>query len=148
MQPETTSTRIAGDLNGSDQRLIFRNTMQILPGHLEAYRQAIHDAVRFAEAHAPQVMVDVFIDEASLSATSFQIYADSDAVLRHWEVSDPYIGAVMEHCTVARFEVFGDPSDEVRAGMGRTPDMPVTVSPRLVGYLKRADAATSPGAGR
>jgi hypothetical protein len=132
---------VSADENGaSDRRLLFRNTMRIEPGHLEQYREAIVDAVEFARTHAPQVMVDVFIDEEDLTATSFQIYADSDAVLRHWEVSDPYIERVMAHCTVAAFEVFGEPSAEVLAGFGRTPDMPVRVVPRLTGYLKRGPA--------
>jgi hypothetical protein len=119
-------------------RLLFRNTMSILPGHLDDFRQAIVRAVDFAEDNAPQLMVDVFIDEAELTATSFQLYADSDAVLRHWQLSDPYINDVMQHCTVARFEVFGEPSDAVRAGLGEMPDLPVTVTPRLVGYLTPA----------
>ena len=66
--------------HNDDRRLIFRNTMKITPGHADQFRQAIVDAVEFAEAQAPQVMVDVFIDEAEQTATSFQIYADSDAV--------------------------------------------------------------------
>jgi hypothetical protein len=119
-----------------DQRLIFRNTMKVTPGHLEEYRRAVADAVAFAEGHAPQVMVDVFIDEGAQEATSFQVYDDSAAVLRHWQLSDPYITEVMRHCTVVAFEVFGDPSDEVRAGLGASSGLPVTVRPRLVGYLK------------
>jgi hypothetical protein len=131
-----------------DQRLIFRNTMRITPGHLDEYRLAIIDAVEFAEAHAPQVMVDVFIDVDALTATSFQIYADSDAVLRHWQLSDPYIAEVMRHCTVAAFEVFGHPSDEVRAGLGSTTDLPATTLPRLVGYLNTGDDRRSEGTDR
>lgn len=131
-----------------DQRLIFRNTMRITPGHVDEYRRAIVDAVGFAEANAPQVMVDVFIDEDDLTATSFQIYADSDAVLRHWQLSDPYIAEVMRHCTVAAFEVFGHPSDEVRAGLTSTPDLPVTTLPRLVGYLQAGGGSRAGEAGR
>ena len=127
----------AGESTGEvETRLLFRNTMRITPGHEEEFRAAIGDAVAFAEEHAPQLMVDVFVDEAHGTATSFQLYADSESVQRHWELSDPYIADVMRHCTVVAFEVFGEPSDEVRAGLGATPDLPVTVLPRLVGYLK------------
>jgi hypothetical protein len=104
-----------------DPRLMFRNTMEIAPGHAREFRQAIIDAVSFARQHAPQLMVDVFIEDEDRTATSFQIYPDSDAVLKHWELSDPCISEVMRHCTVARFEVFGSPSDEVRAGLGQMP---------------------------
>ena len=114
--------------------------MKITPGHADQFRQAIVDAVEFAEAQAPQVMVDVFIDEAEQTATSFQIYADSDAV-RGTGLSDPYIANVMRHCTVAKFEVFGSPSDEVRAGFGQMSEITVEFHPRLVGYLNATAAA-------
>ena len=127
--------------HNDERRLIFRNTMQITPGHRAQYRRAIADAVSFAQDHAPQVMVDVFIDAAEETATSFQIYADSDDVLRHWELSDPYIANVMRHCTVAKFEVFGSPSDEVRAGFDQMSGMSVDLHPRLVGYLDATAAA-------
>jgi hypothetical protein len=131
-----------------DTRLIFRNTMKISPGHLDEYRRAIVDAVEFAERNAPQVMVDVFIDEDALTATSLQVYADSAAVLRHWELSDPYIAEVMRHCSVAAFEAFGDPSDAVRSGLESAPDMPVKVLPRLIGYLKVGEDARANGGPR
>jgi hypothetical protein len=118
-----------------DARLLFRNTMRITPGHEVEFRAAIVDAVDFARTHAPQLLVDVFVDDEAGTATSFQIYADSDSVERHWELSDPYIARVMEHCTVERFEVFGSPSDAVRAGLARSPDLPVRILPRLTGYL-------------
>jgi quinol monooxygenase YgiN len=129
------------DDDSLDQRLIFRNTMKITAGHLDEFRRAITDAVEFARANAPQLMVDVFIDEADLEATSFQVYRDSDSVLRHWQLSDPYIANVMRHCTVAAFEVFGTPSDEVRAGLGQSSNMDVRITPRLIGYVQHGAAA-------
>lgn len=116
-------------------RLLFRNTMHITPGHAGEFRRAITEAVAFAEQHAPQIMIDVFIDEDRGTATSFQLYPDSEAVLEHWKLSDPYISKVMEHCTVARFEIFGSPSAEVRDGLPPLSDVEVSMQPRLTGYL-------------
>jgi hypothetical protein len=48
----------------------------------------------------------------------------------------------MEHCSVAKFEGFGSPSEEVRAGFGCMSGMTVTMQPRLTGYLKPLDADT------
>jgi hypothetical protein len=118
----------------TSDRLLFRNTMAITPGHLAEFTRAIRDAVEFAEANAPQVLVDVFIDEERMEATSFQLYADSDAVLQHWKLSDPYIAGVMEHCRVAAFEVFGSPSTAVLDGLGATSGMQTTITARLIGY--------------
>lgn len=104
------------------------------PGHLDAFKTAIIDAGAFAEQHAPQLLVDVFLDADGLTATSFQLYPNSDAVLRHWDLSDPNIAEVMRHCAVERFEVFGEPPQAVLDGLGRTSGFAATITPRLVGY--------------
>jgi hypothetical protein len=128
--PHETSTTGA-----VDERLLFRNTMRIEAGHLDEYRAAIERAVDFAEREGPQLMVDVFIDEGTMRADSLQLYADSASVLRHWQIADPYIEGVMQHCTVERFEVYGNPSPEVREGIEGA-DFPVELLPRLAGFLR------------
>jgi len=117
--------------------LLLHNTMRITEGHLEAYREAIEAAVAFTREHAPQLMVEVFLDEEHMRAHSFQLYADSDAVLRHWGLSDPYIRAVNEHCEVLSLEVYGDPDDRVRAGLpAPEAGVPITFLPRLAGFVR------------
>ena len=114
--------------------ILFRNTMRITEGHLAPFREAIERAVRFVEEHGPQLMVDVFVDEQAGLAYSFQLYRDSDAVLTHWQLSDPYIQEVMAHCTVEAFEVYGQPDRRVLDGMG----IDFTHVPRLVGFERFA----------
>ncbi|UVS79596.1 hypothetical protein [Actinokineospora sp. UTMC 2448] len=96
------------DKNGT---LLFHNTMRIREGRLDEFQAAVVKAVDFVREHGPQLMVEVFIDAEAMVAHSFQLYADDESVLRHWELSDPYIREVMEHCTVERFEVFGHPGN-------------------------------------
>lgn len=134
----------AESFTSAPDRVLFRNTMRITPGHLVPFTAAIGDAVRFVEEHGPQLLVDVFIDEEQLEATSFQLYADSDAVLRHWELSEPYIADVMRHAEVKRFEVFGHPSEEVVAGL-QASGIEVSFSARLTGYRDVRRARPSPG---
>jgi hypothetical protein len=127
--------------------LLFRNTMRVTDGHLDAFRRAIARAVGFAREHGPQLMVEVFIDEERMLAYSFQLYRDSDAVRLHQKLSDPYIREVMDHCTVEYFEVFGDPDDEVRASL-KTPDgasFPVGFASRVVGFHRLAGSEEPPG---
>jgi quinol monooxygenase YgiN len=122
--------------SASSSTILFRNTMRITDGHLDGFRQAIARAVDFTREHGPQLMVEVFVDEDRMLAYSFQLYHDSDAIRAHWKLSDPYIREVMEHCTVQRFEVFGEPDADILAAL-HTPDgasFPVTVSPRLAGF--------------
>ena len=56
---------------------------------LDGFREAITAAIEFVEQHGPQDMVQVFIDEEQMLGHSFQLYANSAAILRHWELSDP-----------------------------------------------------------
>ncbi|MEU2180707.1 hypothetical protein [Streptomyces thermolilacinus] len=125
-----------------DTFLLFRNTMRITDGHLEGFRAAINRAVEFARQHGPQLMVQTFVDEERMLGHSFQLYRDSDAVRTHWKIADPYIQDVMAHCRVERFEVFGEPTADVvagvRAGLGE--QCPVTFSPRIAGFVRLAGA--------
>ncbi|ANZ40669.1 hypothetical protein BBK82_36400 [Lentzea guizhouensis] len=120
--------------------LLFHNTMRIREGHLDEFRAAIGTAVEFVREHGPQLMVEVFIDTDAMLAHSFQLYTDDESVLKHWELSDPHIRDVMEHCSVERFEVFGQPGERVRAGL-RTPggeSFATTITPRLTGFTRVA----------
>ncbi|WP_406861566.1 hypothetical protein ABZO31_14340 [Streptomyces sp. HUAS MG47] len=118
--------------------LLFRNTMRITEGHLEGFRDAIAKAVAFVQQHGPQLMVETFVDEERMLAHSFQLYADSDAVRTHWQLADPYIQEVMEHCQVEHFEVFGEPDADVTAGIRSAlgDQSNLTFAPRLAGFVR------------
>jgi hypothetical protein len=117
--------------------ILFHNIMRIHDGHLEDYRRAINNAVDFAERHGPQRMVEVFIDETHGLGHSFQLYDDSAAILRHWELSDPSIRDVMAHCSVQRLEVYGEVSRQVRDGLtGAGGGFEVTIIPAFTGFLR------------
>ncbi|MGY0019004.1 hypothetical protein ACVHNB_08470 [Streptomyces sp. YJ-C3] len=120
--------------------LLFRNTMRITEGHVVEFREAIANAVDFAQRHGPQLMVQTFIDESRMLAHSFQLYQDSDAVRAHWALSDPYIQDVMKHCSVDRFEVFGQPDPDVAQGLRSVlgEGARITFSPRTAGFLRGA----------
>ena len=81
--------------------IMLVNTMEIREGRLAEFRESVERAVRFTEEHGPQLIVNVYIDEDNMRAQSVQLYPDSDAILTHWELSDPYIspyqGGQREH---------------------------------------------------
>ncbi len=118
--------------------VLFRNTMQITDGRLESFKHAVQRAVEFVEEHGPQLMVEVFIDEQRMLAYSFQLYRDSESILVHWKMSDPYIREVMEHCTVQQLDVYGRPSEVVTEELRRPADeeITVTVTPRFTGFTR------------
>ena len=110
--------------------ILLHNTMRVT-GDLDAYRTAVADAVSFVEREGPQLMVEVFIDEANRLAHSFQLYQDSEAILAHWKLSDPYIQEVMKHCEIDELVVYGEPSAEVLEGIGD-----VRVVPQFTGFIR------------
>jgi len=118
-----------------DGAILLRNTMAYDREHTDEFIHAIQEAVSFAKVHAPQLMVQVFLDQDSALCYSFQLYANSEAILRHWKVSDPHITAVMRHCVVKSMEVYGSPNEEVRNGiLASVGSDKVTFTPGLTGY--------------
>ncbi|MFI2281933.1 hypothetical protein [Nocardia beijingensis] len=116
--------------------ILFHNTMRITDGHLEQFKVAVQRVVAFVAEHGPQLMVQVFLDEDRGLAHSFQLYPDSEAVLAHWKLSDPYIQDVMEHCSIQSFETYGEMSDEVLDGLRAGPVGEVTVRRALTGFTR------------
>jgi hypothetical protein len=124
-----------------DEMILFRNTMKITDGHLKGFKEAIQEAVEFVEEHGPQLMVQTFIDEERMQAVSYQLYRDSDAILEHWRLADPHIAKVMEHCTVAEFQIHGEPSKAVIERMrGMLEDGRATQTSRLAGFVRLTSA--------
>jgi len=99
-------------------QILMRNVMKINENRLEPFCEAVREAVAFAERHGPQLMVRTFIDDNAMRATSFQLYRNSQDIVRHWELADPHIQNVSQYCSVERLEVYGAPSDAVLAGLG------------------------------
>jgi hypothetical protein len=89
--------------------ILLRNTMAFDRQHASEFERAIFDAVEFARKNAPQLMVQVYIDEEKALCYSFQLFQDSEAILRHRQISDPNIAQVMKYCVVRSMEVYGSP---------------------------------------
>ncbi|WP_275019867.1 hypothetical protein [Ensifer adhaerens] len=119
------------------EQLLFRNLMSIIPGHLDPFREAVLSAIAFVERHAPQLMVQTFIDEKAMQAVSIQLYRNSHDVLRHWQMSDAHIQDVSAHCTVERLEVYGNPSEAVAKGLAPfVSDGRGFIMPSLTGFSR------------
>jgi hypothetical protein len=117
--------------------ILLRNTMAFDRQHASELKRAIFDAVGFARNNAPQLMVQVYIDEEKALCYSFQLFQDSEAILRHWQISDPYIAQVMKYCVVRSMEVYGSPNEAVRNGiLDSVGEASVSFTPELVGFFR------------
>jgi hypothetical protein len=118
--------------------ILLINTMQIENGKLEAFKESVNNSLTFVEANGPQLMVEVYVDEENLRAYSFQVYRDSESILSHWQMSDPYIREVMQHITVKRLDIYGRPNEAVMEGLRPFSEDRVVVSmtPHFAGFTR------------
>lgn len=120
------------------EAVMIVNTMRIEAGGTEGFEESIRNSLDFVEANGPQTMVEVFVDEESMRAYSFQFFRDSESIRSHWKMSDPYIRGVMEHATVERLDVYGQPDEEITDSIRAFSEngVAVTVTPRLAGFAR------------
>lgn len=121
---------------------MFINTMRVTAGELEGFRRSIESAVEFVEVNGPQLMVEIYVDEAQMRAYSFQLYPDSESIRAHWRMSDPYIREVMKHATVERLDVYGRPDEAVTEGIRAFSEggVEVSVTPNFTGFNRLGKA--------
>ena len=118
-------------------RILLHNTMRGHDGQWNELCQALRDAVDFTQHHTPQLAVEIFIEEERHIAHSFQWFPDSEAVRAHWNISASAIDRVMDHGSVERLDVYGNPDQQVLDTLETfSQHLPVTVSPRLAGFLR------------
>jgi hypothetical protein len=125
------------DANAASGPVLLRNTMAFDRQHAAEFKNAVVNAVAFAREHAPQLMVQAYVDDEKGLCYSFQLYQDSDAILRHWQVSDQNIAEVMKYCVVRSMEVYGSPSAAVRDGIVESVgEANVSFTPELAGFFR------------
>jgi hypothetical protein len=117
--------------------VLLRNIMAFDRQHVAEFKRAIVNAVEFAHQRAPQLMVQTYVDDENGLCYSFQLFQDSDAVLRHWQVSDPSIAEVMKYCVIRSTEVYGGSSKAVRDGiLNAVGEASVSFTPAFVGFSR------------
>lgn len=123
------------------ERIMLITSFDIHPGKLAAFNDAIAKAVAFARDHGPQLLVEVYIDDDALRAHSCQIQPDPAAILRHWQMADPHIAAVMDCCSMTRIEIFGTPGRAVLDGMEplAREGVRIRITPGFTGFARFPD---------
>jgi hypothetical protein len=118
--------------------IIFITTSQIQNGALEKVKEAARKSVEFIEANGPQLLAEVCIDENELRFHSIQIHRDSESILTHWQLTDPYMRDVMQYITTTRVDIYGQPNEAVMAGMQRLSSLGavLSVTPRFAGFSR------------
>lgn len=117
---------------------MFITTSQIEDGALEKCKEAFRKSVDFLEANGPQLMAEVCIDEKEMRAYAIQVHRDSESILTHWQLADPYMRDVMQYLTTTRVDVYGKPNEAVMEGMRRLSSQGavISVTPRFAGFSR------------
>jgi hypothetical protein len=118
--------------------IIFITTFQIENGTLEKFKEAVRKSTDFLETNGPQLMAEVYIDENEMRAHGVQVHRDSESILTHWQLADPYMRDVMQYITTTRVDIYGQPNEAVMEGMRRLSSQGavISVTPRFVGFSR------------
>ena len=118
--------------------IIFITTFQIENGALEKFKEAVRKSTDFLETNGPQLMAEVCIDENEMRAHGVQVHRDSESILTHWKLADPYMRDVMQHITTTRVDLYGQPNEAVMEGMRRLSSQGAVLSviPEFVGFSR------------
>jgi len=121
--------------------LVFITTFQIENGALEKFKEAARRSTDFLEANGSHLMAEVCIDEKEMRAHGVQVHRDSESILTHWQLADPYMRDVMQYITTTRVDIYGQPNEAVIDGMRRlsSPGVVISVTPRFVGFSRLPD---------
>jgi len=121
--------------------IIFITTFQIENGALEKFKEAVRKSMDFLETNGPQLMAEVCIDEKVMRAHGIQVHRDSESILSHWQLTDPYMRDVMQYITTTRVDIYGQPNDSVMEGMRRlsSEGAVLSVTPHFTGFSRLPD---------
>jgi hypothetical protein len=75
---------------------------------------------------------------AAVVMACYHLYRDSDAILEQRRLAGPHIAEVMQHCTVAAFEIYGEPNSTVMERMDNMlQEGRATQMVRLAGFVRQ-----------
>ena len=116
--------------------ILFIATSQIHDGALEKFKVAVRKTIEFLEANGPQLLGEVCIEENEMTAYTIQLHHDSESILAHWQLADPYQRDVMQHITTTRVDLYGQPNEAVMEGMRRlaSEGAVLSVAPMFAGF--------------
>jgi len=79
---------------------------------------------------------EVCIEENEMTAFTIQFHRDSESILAHWQLADPYQRDVMQHITTTRVDLYGQPNEAVMEGMRRlaSEGAVLSVAPMFAGF--------------
>jgi hypothetical protein len=91
--------------------VVFISHFRLKPGGEEALRQGWTNIVGQLEPIKPRtLMFELYIDDAGRAATIIHVFADADAMDRHFEGSDERSRAAYEYIEPTGWEIYGQGS--------------------------------------
>lgn len=118
--------------------IVFITTFVIEEGALEKFKEAAQRSTNFLKDNGLQLLAEVCIDEKDMRAHGIQVHRDSESILDHWLLSDPYMSNVMQYIRTTHVEIYGQPNEAVLEGMRRLTSQGavITVTPHLTGFSR------------
>ena len=99
-----------------DGPFVIRARSRIRPGVASSYRPLAQEICRLVEQREPRVLAyHIWVDEAAESEVVLQVHPDAASLEYHLEVLGDTVRSSFEYADFETLEVYGPPSDALRA---------------------------------
>ena len=99
-----------------DGPFVVRAKSRIRPGTAEAYKPLAREICRLVEEREPRVLAfNIWVDEAEGSEVVLQVHPDAASLEHHLELLGEKVTSTFEYADFESLEVYGPPSERLRA---------------------------------
>jgi quinol monooxygenase YgiN len=104
--------------------IMIIDSSEIREGKLQDVKRAIQELVDFVDANEPQAMAyNVYLNEDGTRMTVVQVHPDSASMEYHMKVAGPAFRQFMELVHLSTMDVYGKPSENLLALLGKKAQM-------------------------
>ena len=118
--PPSVPAAAAAAVSGEGQ-ISWQVTLGVRPGQLEAFHALTEEMVALSATEPGTLVYERFLSDDGETVHAFERYASSDAAIAHLEMFSREFGDRLMQCMERQhINIYGDPSDELRAKLDAT----------------------------
>ena len=127
-----------------DGPFVIRAKSRVRPGTADSYKPLAQEICRLVEEQEPRVLAfNIWVDEAEGSEVVLQVHPDAASLEHHLELLGAKVRSTFEYAEFESLEVYGPPSERLRAMFEAESQVQVSFHPIHWGGFTRLIGGTS-----